>query len=308
MNTVVTLILGDKMNKWVLLGISMAMCLCGTIARKRYSNIYKANNFYQSLFICITSAISAVVIIAVGGIPIVSGFTAILGLAFGLTTALQMVFTLKAIENGPLAYTSVIASLSTVIPTFSGIIFWGESISTVQIIGVVLMLVCICLSTGKSDPSAKINWKWVIYCALVFVTTGLIGVMQKWHQNTAYKDELSGFLTVAFAVSFVYGIIVTLKYRKETAPLHITNSFVKKYCIPAVIMVICGVAVALNNILNLRLSGEIDSAVFFPVVNGGGLVLTTVAAFVIFRERLILKQWIGLIIGLISVILLCNPF
>ena len=70
-------------------------------------------------------------------------------------------------------------------------------------------------------------------------------------------------------------------------------------------MVVSGACVAVNNKLNLYLSGVIDSAIFFPVVNGGGLVLTTLAALVFFRERLTKVQWIGVGIGIVSVVFLC---
>ena len=74
------------------------------------------------------------------------------------------------------------------------------------------------------------------------------------------------------------------------------------------IMVINGACVAVNNKFNLYLSGVMDSAIFFPIVNGGGLVLTTLAAVLLFKERLSVKQWIGVAFGIISVVFLCNPF
>ena len=54
--------------------------------------------------------------------------------------------------------------------------------------------------------------------------------------------------------------------------------------------------------------GGMDSAVFFPIVNGGGLVLSTLAAVLIFKEKLNKKQWIGITLGICSVVFLCNPF
>ena len=71
------------------------------------------------------------------------------------------------------------------------------------------------------------------------------------------------------------------------------------------LMLISGVCVAVNNKLNLYLSGVIDSVIFFPVVNGGGLVLTTLASLLIFKERLRAKQWIGILFGIASVLCLC---
>ena len=74
------------------------------------------------------------------------------------------------------------------------------------------------------------------------------------------------------------------------------------------IMLASGVCVAANNKYNLYLSGVMDSAVFFPIINGGGLILTTLAAVVMFGERLSKKQWIGIALGIASVIFLCDPF
>ena len=47
------------------------------------------------------------------------------------------------------------------------------------------------------------------------------------------------------------------------------------------------------------------SAVFFPIVNGGGLVLSTAASVLLFREKLGVRQWIGLAMGTVSVLMLC---
>lgn len=66
-----------------------------------------------------------------------------------------------------------------------------------------------------------------------------------------------------------------------------------------------GVGVALNNQINLYLSGVVDSAVFFPIVNGGGLILITAAWVVLFRKRLAVRQWIGLGLGIAATMLLC---
>ena len=74
------------------------------------------------------------------------------------------------------------------------------------------------------------------------------------------------------------------------------------------IMIVSGVCVAVNNKFNLYLSGVMDSAVFFPIVNGGGLVLATLSAVILFKEKLSTKQWIGVILGITSVVFLCNPF
>ena len=68
------------------------------------------------------------------------------------------------------------------------------------------------------------------------------------------------------------------------------------------------IGTALNNKLNLLLSGMMDSAVFFPIVNGGPLLLTTLSSFLIFKEKPTLRKCVGILPGILSVLLLCNPF
>ena len=51
-------------------------------------------------------------------------------------------------------------------------------------------------------------------------------------------------------------------------------------------MIIVGVTACVNHRLNLFLAGVIPSAIFFPVVNGGSIILCTIAAFIVFKEKL----------------------
>ena len=83
----------------------------------------------------------------------------------------------------------------------------------------------------------------------------------------------------------------------------------KKYGVITFLLVaLSGVCVAAQNKLSLYLAGVMDSAVFFPIVNGGGLVLMIVASLILFREKMQKRQWIGILLGIVSVVFLCNPF
>lgn len=71
------------------------------------------------------------------------------------------------------------------------------------------------------------------------------------------------------------------------------------------IVVFTGICIAFNNVINLYLSGKMPAAVFFPTVNGGGLILGVIAALIFFKEKPAPKQWAGLAAGIAAVILLC---
>jgi multidrug transporter EmrE-like cation transporter len=59
------------------------------------------------------------------------------------------------------------------------------------------------------------------------------------------------------------------------------------------------------NFLNLRLSGLLPSQLFFPVINGSAIILSSLASIVIFKERLNKKQIIGLCGGILSLVAIC---
>lgn len=294
------------MNNYVLLAISMSIALLSGIGSKYFINTYKKYDYHLHFFNTVSAVFSVATLIIWNGGFNISWFTFCLGLLFGVITAVQRIFSMKALRIGPWSYTAVISSLSTIIPTMSGAVIWGEKISAVQVVGIVLMIACICLSSDIRKDDEKKSFRWMFYCAIVFLTTGSIGVLQKLHQNTQYKAELGEFLIVALAVATVFSLILTVQTRHEVNQAAERNKLFS--FLPIAIMLFSGISVAVNNRLNLFLSGVLDSSIMFPITNGGGLMLTTFAATVIFREHLSKKQWIGLGIGLISVILLCNPF
>lgn len=291
---------------FLLLAVSMLACLLCGIITKLFTQRYGDRSVVQHFHNALVSLISGIALLALGGLPDASVFTIVLGLVFGLITALQKITTLQALSCGPYAYTTVISCLSTLIPALSGAIFWQEHIAPVQYVGIVLMLGCFVLSVNVSGEQKKASLKWLLYALAAFLCTGGIGVMQKWHQSTVYKMELDAFLIIAFAFSFLYSTVFCLLQARKAGSAAELKPVVK--LLPLALLVLAGICVAANNKLNLFLAGEIDSAVFYPVVNGGHLVLTTLIAVVFFRERLTKRQWLGLALGTISVLLLCNPF
>ena len=300
------------MNNSILLIFSLATCWGCCIVLNYITQEYENSAAARHIFNVFTSMIAALTIFAISGNLKASFFTVALAIAFGLTTALQRVMHLQALEMGPFAYTSVIVSLSMLIPTLSGAVIWGEHIYPIQVIGIVLMVGCLILSVDFAGEQKKSSLKWFLFCGLAFLGNGAIGIMQKLHQNTVYKEELNQFLVIAFITSSCFsGIMIALSKKTEKDKATETDEPKKKKLLtlkPIIIMIIGGLCIGISNVLNLYLSGAMDSAVFFPVVNGGCLILTTLSALFMFKEKLSTKRWIGIILGIVSVILLCNPF
>lgn len=290
--------------------ITMAANLISQITKNSFVKKY-ASAADKYLFIAFGGIVSVAVLFLSGGIKTLSPFTLLTACGFGALTLIQSYFMLRAYDSGSFAYTSVIVSLSTIIPAFSGAIFWNETLYPAQIAGIVLLVLCFVLCVGKDKEKKQMSVKWLAYVFLAFLSTGFIGVMQKAHQSSAYADELNGFLIISFLISaLAAGICAVIALKRKKAEQNDNADGEEK---PAkgvgyfLLIVLSGVGVALNNVINLYLSGKVDSAVFFPIVNGGGLILVTLCAVVLYREKLSVKQWAGIIVGIISVVLLSNP-
>ena len=290
-----------------MLALSMSMSLFGSIGRKLFAQNTTGSTAGIFWLSSICSAMSALVLVLMAGFLKASLFTWLLGIAFGIVNMLQTVTQMKALECGPMSYTRVMLYCSTVISAVSGALFWHEQIQIAHVIGIVLMLVSFVLAVKKQPGEKAVSLRWLLLSLGAFTATGGIGVMQKLHQSTQYKDELNEFLVIAFGTATLLSVLylLVLAGKKQLQP---ARQPVKVRWLLLAIMVLSGVSGALCNQWNLYLSGVMDSAVFFPLVPGGGLVLTTLAAVVIFREKLSKQQWLGVFFGIVSVIFLCNPF
>lgn len=237
-----------------------------------------------------------VCILAFGIIALMGGiswFTVALGLVFGVVTAFANYYKMLSLSSGPMHVTLLITTASMIIPAMSGI-FFGERFSIWKLLIVFVLIFFIYLSFDKSG-GGKINKRWLIFCAMTFFAQGAVGVLQKVHQSSEHKGEAGAFLFVAFLCSLVYSHFMAKKSYKELG-------FKKKHVIFALI---AGVCVFTMNYLNLRLSGLLPSQLFFPLVNGSSIILSSLASVFLFKERLAGKQIVGLVGGILSLIAIC---
>lgn len=283
-----------------MLAITLCVCLGGGVIRTWFNKTKTDSTFDIHIYNLILSIAAALGIFVLnGGFGGISLYTFLLAIAFGIVTALGNILNAKALTCGPWTYTSMIGSLSTIIPTLSGVIFWNEAFGVWRIIGVVLLLACFVLSTGKDKKGNKANFKWLIICLILFFVQGSIGLLQKIHQSSEHSGEIGAFLIIAFIISAAYSAVSATVCRKSS-PSKVRWNF------PLILLaVLAGIFAAFNNEINLYLVGVVETVVFFPVVNGGGLILTALVSVIFFKERFTVKQWIGLGIGALSLVCIC---
>lgn len=221
----------------------------------------------------------------------VSAYSVILAVIFALVTTTSQYFYLKALNLGTLSFSTFFSGCGLVIPTICGIFFWGEEPTKYQMIALPMLIISMALALQLGSKKLSVKWLFMSIGTLIF--TGLIGVLQSLHQMSEYKGELMQFLFISFVFMALFNMIFCgVRGKINEKP---TYKFKSRASVTAIVS---GIFMGVVNILNLYLSGVMPKIIFFPLVNGGLIFVSLLAALVIFREKLSLKQWIGIILGI----------
>lgn len=227
----------------------------------------------------------------------ISAYSIVMALIFSVVTVAAQYFQLLSMSLGPMAYSTLFTYLSVLISTLFSVFYYAQPVSGLQVVGFVLMVISFFFSCDLRDRT-NLNPKWLAAALGSFLSWGLVGICQMLHQNSSYASELSGFLLWTFLFSgILFGILFLLAGKDTQA----ANS---RGLLPLILMVLTGAAIGIINEINLYLSGAMPGIIFFPIVNGGVIILTTLCAIFIFREKLPKTQLVGLVAGIIAVLCL----
>lgn len=247
---------------------------------KTETDIYKFNFFMY---------IGSVIVLMFFKVEKTSTYTILLAFAFALAIWLNQYFFLKALKFGTMSFTTFIIGSGLVIPIIFGAIVWKENITLFQQILLIVLIFSISLSLNLSK--GKVGLKWLGLAILSMLFLGAIGIIQTIQQESDYSKEFIGFLRY----SFIFTVIINflgwqICRRKQKASFTIKSSAILQAGFSGSFM-------GAVHIINLYLAGALPKVIFFPVSNGGLIFVTLISDLVFFKERLNLKQWIGIILG-----------
>ena len=253
------------------------------------------------------------------------GTTLAYSAAMGLAVLLSTVFSITSYRYGPVGISIMLfSSIAMLISSLSGPVFWGEPISLLQIIGVVLSVLAMWLLTEKCVVG-KTSVKWLVFILLAGIGGGMQGPVQKLLATSEYAGENIEFITYTFAFSVVASflamfVICDLKRllpgkvaeKSEENPSEAgensrdTAEKLTYKLSPKIAAGFAGIS-ALSvflNINNLNLVSKLPTVIFFSAYSVGGLLITNVAGNILFKEKMTVRQTVGFVTGLIALLLI----
>ena len=282
---------------YFLLFVSVFTDTFKNIYYNHFSNGILKSNKDAMLFNAVCGIGSVLFFLCIGCQIKISLFSMSLAVIFAVITASAQYFSIMALATGSMSYSILFTYIGMIIPTIFGILRYHQPINAVQIAGFVLMIVTLYFGAGIKK-NENINKKWFLYAMVSFVAWGLVGVVQQIHQNSEFAGEIKGFLlwTFVFLTIIFFGIYALMKKTDDDG-----YKIKSKTTFP---ILLSGIIIGAVNLINLDLSAKIPSIILFPILNGGVIVLSGLAALLIFKERLTKQQYLGIILGIISTCLL----
>lgn len=220
-------------------------------------------------------------------------------LLYGLGYTSFTIGLLGAIKTGSTSLTALIKQASLVGVSFWGFAFWGAPITLQCCIGIALLLVSLplCLLTKETKSDSHHLPKWLLFSAMIVVGNAGCSIVQRYQQMAFNYQHKNMFMFFGVLFSFFACALLVLRPLAK----HPVALFGKRTVFPAM----AGMSSALSNVFILLLiKKEMSSSVLYPGIAVGGLMITTIVAFSVFRERLRPLQWIGLVIGAVGLVLL----
>lgn len=247
-----------------------------------------------------TAAVLALLFALLGDGLSFSRPTLLCAVLYGITVCALQTFSIITMRIGPMSLTALIVSYGMIIPALAGPIFWHESFGALQIAGLSLIIVSLWLIRDKDGAKKSVTLRWMLLLIACFLLSGTAGLIEKIHQSTSGRDEKAAFVLVGCCVMLAVSLLAALLTAKKTK----RAVSLKKLSLSGSA---AGLTVGLYSIVNLTLAGELNSLIYYPIANGGFLLLAMLASIVLFREKLTRLKSAGFLVGLCAIILLSLP-
>lgn len=216
--------------------------------------------------------------------------------AIVLASLFISVFNVMAItsQRNGVSVAAVAGKMAVVIPVLFGVLLYKENLTTQKVIGILLAISAVYFITlkSKSNNTQKAS---LIFPILLFLGSGIIDTTIKYVQtNYVPSNDTNLFSGILFGIAGVLGILV---YSIKPSPITLKNG-------------IAGVILGIINyysiyyLLKTLDIKNIPSAVVFSINNVTIVALCTLLGLFIFKEKLNSKNWIGIGIAIISILLI----
>jgi drug/metabolite transporter (DMT)-like permease len=194
--------------------------------------------------------------------------------------------------------TTIANKLSLVIPVVLSVILYKEQLNIARICGIAVALPAVYLTSMVKDENHKTQNLFIPI--LLFFSSGALDSFVKYseHNFLPTNDVQAAFSINAFATAGVIGTtLIAILVILGKIQLHWRN-------------IIAGICLGIPNYFSIYLfirllhSNFLESSASIPITNIGIVVVSTITAIILFKEKLTIPRIIGLLLAIVAIILI----
>lgn len=278
--------------------------LCCKEYGKRCPNTVYAQAVMTLLSLLVVAAIMA----ALGGVQALTPQGYLIAFAFGVFFVLTLTSMTLAMNSGHMGITLLIQNSSLLVPTVYGLVFWSERVTLFKALGILFILVLLALSAGDDGSAAGgvKNWnrrRWMLLTGLAFFGDGVLGILQGMMSRASAETSSTVFTfwTSIFSIFVAGGLCIFFRLRGRNEKLVCGK---REAGVFAALIAGIGAGTAGGNSFSILALTGLPALVFFPLRQGGLVLVMWLAGILIYREKLTKRGLIMLAVGLLGLILI----
>jgi drug/metabolite transporter (DMT)-like permease len=197
---------------------------------------------------------------------------------------------------------SVASKMSLVIPIIIFILYYGEfegksaGIVTIKLLGIVAALVGVYFTAFSPGKGGSFNKKYLYLPIILFLGTGLLDTIMGYaDRNLLSGNDADSFIPTLFLIAAAVGSVMLL-VRLVTGKSKLEMK-----------SVIAGILLGIPNygsiyfLLKTLAIDDFAKSEIFPINNMSIVAFSALFAFILFRERLSIRNWMGILLSIIAI-------
>lgn len=214
--------------------------------------------------------------------------------SLGFLLPLIFLFLAISIKHMGIAKTDAAQRLSLFIPILAAWLIFREEFNVLKIIALLIALPALLLILSKSNNNTQHKW---IYPTLVFFGFGIIDILFKQialHTKLPYTTSLFIIFSIAFLLILLFALY---------------QIFIKNIKFSTINILFGGIIGIFNfgNILFYLKAHKVfatNPSTVFAAMNLGVIIVGSLAGIFLFKEKLSIKNYLGLLFALVSIVLI----
>lgn len=198
----------------------------------------------------------------------------------------------KSTEKAGVSITAVSSKMSVIIPVIAGFLIFGDKISAVKVIGIMLAIASFYFIL-KPEKKDNIDYKYIVLPLLLFFVSGMNDLSVKYVEHNFLKGETLLFLSIIFFSAFCVGILLLFISNNKNGRKIVFSSFVGAF--------ILGSLNFWNAWAFIKSMSIFETSILFPIVNVSVVSLATIGGVIIFKEKIRPINLLGILMAIVAI-------